>query len=280
MSEKVNDHELEARIKARGRSFFASIRGETPSIFNKGWWTGKVMDWCMKNEHFKVQLFRFVDVLPYLTTTESLGRHIEEYFAAQDQELPAVLKWGARGFGSGITTRMLARTIRSNIESMAKQFIVGENIPAALKTIDKLRREGFAFSVDILGEATVSKAEALHYLQQYLALLSALGEQQHNWIPLEGRDSYLDWGHAPKVNISVKPTSLYSQTRPADFAGSVEGIYQRLSPVVARAMEIGGSVCIDMEQFRYKDITLEVYRRLRSAPQFRDFPYLAVVLQS
>ena len=47
----------------RGKEFFASISGEAPSIFNKGWWTGKVMDWSMKNENFKIQLFRFVDVL-------------------------------------------------------------------------------------------------------------------------------------------------------------------------------------------------------------------------
>lgn len=55
---------LEPRILARGKEFFASIAGEAPSIFNKGWWTGKVMDWAMKNEAFKVQMFRFVDVLP------------------------------------------------------------------------------------------------------------------------------------------------------------------------------------------------------------------------
>jgi hypothetical protein len=29
------------------------------------------------NENFKIQLFRFVDVLPYLTTAESLSRHGE-----------------------------------------------------------------------------------------------------------------------------------------------------------------------------------------------------------
>ena len=65
---------LDKKIRERGREFFASISGEAPSIFNKGWWTGKVMDWSMKNENFKVQLFRFVDVLPYLNTSDSLTR--------------------------------------------------------------------------------------------------------------------------------------------------------------------------------------------------------------
>ena len=80
------------------------------------------MDWCMRNENF--------DVLPYLTTGKSLSRHIEEYFAEQEQNIPAALKWGAKGAGLGgkITGKMLVKTIRINIESMAKQFIIGENI--------------------------------------------------------------------------------------------------------------------------------------------------------
>ena len=95
---------LDKKIRERGKEFFASISGEAPSIFNKGWWTGKVMDWAMKNEDFKVQMFRFVDVLPYLNTGESLSRHIEEYFGDKDANIPDVLKWGAgkTGFGGGL----------------------------------------------------------------------------------------------------------------------------------------------------------------------------------
>ena len=54
------DQQIEQKIVERGQEFFNSISGEAPSIFNKGWWTGKVMDWSMKNEDFKVQLFRFL----------------------------------------------------------------------------------------------------------------------------------------------------------------------------------------------------------------------------
>jgi len=114
---------LDKRICDRGKEFFASISGEAPSIFNKGWWTGKVMDWSMKNENFKVQLFRFVDVLPYLNTSESLSRHIDEYFAGDDQDVPKVLKMGAGAMGSGLGGKLaaglVAKAIRSNIEGMA-----------------------------------------------------------------------------------------------------------------------------------------------------------------
>ncbi len=125
----MNQH-LESKIVQRGKEFFQSISGEAPSIFDKGWWTGKVMDWAMKNEDFKVQLFRFVDVLPYLNSSEALLQHIKEYFASGDVEMPAVFKFGASaaGMGGSVTGKLLGATVRKQIEGMGRQFIIGENV--------------------------------------------------------------------------------------------------------------------------------------------------------
>jgi RHH-type proline utilization regulon transcriptional repressor/proline dehydrogenase/delta 1-pyrroline-5-carboxylate dehydrogenase len=271
---------LDKKITDRGKEFFASISGEAPSIFNKGWWTGKVMDWSMQNESFKIQLFRFVDVLPYLNTSESLSRHIDEYFAGDDQDVPKVLKWGAGamgGIGGKLAAGLVAKTIRSNIEGMAKQFIIGENTTDALKNLKKIRKDGFAFTVDILGEASVSEIESEAYLNEYLVLLAALKSEYEKWPALDG---ILDWGHAPRVNVSVKPTALFSQASPKDFEGSVQGIYNRLATILRKVREMNGFMRIDMEQYKFKDITLEVYRRLRDSDEFRDYPHLGIVLQA
>jgi RHH-type proline utilization regulon transcriptional repressor/proline dehydrogenase/delta 1-pyrroline-5-carboxylate dehydrogenase len=277
----MDSSNLDKRIKARGQEFFSVIRGETPSIFDKGWWTGKLLDWCMSNDSFKIQLFRFVDVLPYLTTGESLSRHLEEYFAAEE-DVPSVLKWGVKtaGIGGRLGGKILAQTIRTNIESMAKEFIIGENANDALKALTKLRKNSFAFTVDILGEASVSEKEAELYQQSYLNLLHNLRGEEKKWSSLGDTASALDWGHAARVYISVKPSSLYSQTNPADFDGSVQAISDRFKSILVKAKEMGAFVRIDMEQYKYKDITLEVYRRLRSSPDFRDYPNFGLVLQS
>ena len=129
---------LEARILARGKEFFALLGDETPSIFNKNWWTGKVMDWSMSDEDFKIQLFRFIDVLPYLTTEKMLNDHIKEYFA-RGQSVPAVLRFGAKsaGIGGRLGMKVLGKTIRKNLESMALQFIIGNTVPGTVKNLGK-----------------------------------------------------------------------------------------------------------------------------------------------
>jgi RHH-type proline utilization regulon transcriptional repressor/proline dehydrogenase/delta 1-pyrroline-5-carboxylate dehydrogenase len=279
----MDKKELETRIVSRGKEFFKSISGEAPSIFNKGWWTGKVMDWAMRHEDFKVQLFRFVDVLPYLNDSENLVRHIKEYFGGE-AEVPAALKFGANlsGIGGGFTGKILGKTIRANIEGMGRQFIIGENAGEAIKGIAKLRKDKFTFTVDLLGEATVSEEESAAYAQGYLDLLEALAGEQGGWHPLPGAggEAGLDWGTQPMVNASIKPSALYSQARPVDMEGAVQAILARIKPIYRRIVRMGAAMCIDIEQLRYREITVELFKRLRADPEFSHYPHLGLVQQT
>ena len=277
----MNENELNDRILERGHELFAAVAHRKPSIFNRELWAGKVLDWCMRREDFKVQMFRFIDVFPSLRSGETLQRHLQEYFG-QLQDLPDFLRWGLRT--SGVTGHLgaavLRRFIARNIRQMARQFIIGETSGETLRRLGKLRQEGFAFTLDALGEATVSEEEAEQYVATYIHLLRRLGEFQKNWPPLrpslEGPGG--DWGYAPKINVSVKPTALYSQTNPQDFNGSVDAITARLEQIYVQVQAVGGFLCIDMESHHSKDITLAVYRRLRE--KYPKYPHLGIVLQA
>ena len=273
--------ELNTKIVNRGREFFGSISGEKPSLFNKGAWMGKAMDWSMQNEQFKIQMFRFVDVFPSLTTSKLLTEHIREYFG-NEQEMPAFMSTGAKvaGMLGSFGGAGLNKVLTSNIEEMARQFIVGETTKEAVKNLEKLRKDGFAAVVDVLGEATLSEEEAEVYTNTYLELLDALKKEQGSWKGLPGRggDPNLDWGHAPKVNIAVKPTALFCLANPQDFEGSVVAILDRMRRIFKKVMELNGFLCIDMESYRHKEIILEVFRRLKL--EYRDYPHLGIVLQA
>ncbi|HJV36890.1 L-glutamate gamma-semialdehyde dehydrogenase [Geomonas sp.] len=270
---------LNEKIVSRGKEFFTAISGEKPSLFNKGAWMGKVMDWSMQNEQFKVQMFRFVDVFPSLTTSRLLTDHIREYFG-DEKDMPPVLSWGAKAAGmfGSFGGSVLNKVLSSNIQEMARQFIVGECTKEAVKNLEKLRKDGFGFVVDVLGEATLSEQEAEVYTDTYLELLEALKKEQQGWKALGSGQGSLDWGHAPKVNIAVKPTALFCLANPQDFEGSVVAILDRLRRIFVKVVELNGFMCIDMESYRHKAIIIEVFRRLKL--EFRDYPHLGIVLQA
>jgi len=277
----MENRSLNTKIIDRGKAFFSTVAGEKPSLFNKGAWMGKVMDWSMQNEQFKIQMFRFVDAFPSLTTGKLLTDHIREYFG-EEKDMPPVLQTGAKmaGLLGSLGGAVLNKVISANIQEMARQFIVGENTREAVKNIEKLRKEGFAAVVDVLGEATLTAEEAEEYVGTYLEVLESLKKEQQGWkgLPGAGGNPDLDWGHAPRVNIAVKPTALFALANPQDFEGSVESMLKQMRRITAKVVEMGGFLCIDMESYRHKDIIIELYKRLKL--EYRDYPHIGIVLQA
>jgi RHH-type proline utilization regulon transcriptional repressor/proline dehydrogenase/delta 1-pyrroline-5-carboxylate dehydrogenase len=235
----------------------------------------------MKNDSFKIQLFRFVDAFPSLKTPGQIADHIREYFGPEE-DLPAIFAAGTKAAGilGRVTGAMAGSLIHSAIHEMANQFIIGETTDEALIGIARLRSNGFAAVLDVLGEATLSEGEAESYVTSYLKLIEALERREPEWPPLPGagEGSNLDWGCAPEIQVAVKPTALYPLANPMDFEGSVKGILIRLRRIAERVAGMGGFLCIDMESYRYKGITLELYRRLKL--EFHDYPHIGIGLQA
>jgi RHH-type proline utilization regulon transcriptional repressor/proline dehydrogenase/delta 1-pyrroline-5-carboxylate dehydrogenase len=273
--------DFESRVRQTGMKLYELIEGETPSLFDKSYWTGKVMEWCMGNEDFKVELFRFIDVLPYLTRRESIAKHLLEYFCRPGDDFPLAVQLGLAGAcHTSVVAKLAANTVAENIEKMGKQFIAEATPQEALPVLEDLRSRGLAFSADILGEAVVSEKEAEAYLRKYLELFDLLERAQNEWPPLGASEGNLDWGHAPKVNVSIKPTAMYSQMRAVAFDHSVSQAKERLIPLFRKAVGMGAHVLLDMEQYDFKNLTLALYRSLLDEPEFKGYPHSGTVIQA
>ncbi len=268
---------ISQKIFDRGSEIFGLMEADTTSVFNKDWWYGRIMDWSMKNEAFKIQMFRFVDVLPYLKSSDEVARHLKEYFSSQGQEIPSVLGWGL-GLGS-LAPGLMAAAIRKNVTQMARMFITGETPEEAFKNLEKMRKEKLCFTVDILGEAAVSETEAETYQKRYLDLIETLAAKSAKWpeIELIDRDHK---GPISKVNVSVKVSSLYSQLDPIDPENSIRVALERLRPIFRRARELNVFINLDMEAFVYKDLTLKLFKTLMSEKEFSDYNNVGVVIQA
>jgi RHH-type proline utilization regulon transcriptional repressor/proline dehydrogenase/delta 1-pyrroline-5-carboxylate dehydrogenase len=264
-------------VIARGQQIFQNVEEDKTSIFNKDWWYGRIMDWSMKNEKFKVQMFRFVDVLPYLNSSEEISRHLKEYFTGQGQEMPSVMGWGL-GLSS-LAPGILASQVKKNVMQMARMFITGQDPDEALKNIKKMRDEKQTFTVDILGEAAVSEAEAWAYQKKYLDLIERLHKESLLWPDIEIID-HDNHGPISKVNVSVKVSSLYSQFDPIDPLNSINAVKEKLRPIFRRAKELGVFINLDMESYFHKDLTLKLFKNLMEEPEFQNHNNVGIVIQA
>jgi RHH-type proline utilization regulon transcriptional repressor/proline dehydrogenase/delta 1-pyrroline-5-carboxylate dehydrogenase len=271
--------DIEPAVRAKAKELFSLISAYRTSPISSERWQGEMMDWAMADERLKVELFRFVDVFPTLRSAAEIDRHLREYFEQPGLETPRLLRMGLSASRRRVVSPVATSVIRRQMLSFAQRFIFGRDASAALPKLRELRSKGLGFTLDVLGEASVGEGEAVDYQQRYLELLDGLQREVGAWRP----DRLVDqaaWGVVPRVNISIKVTSLYSQIDPLNLRCSVEAVKDRLRPIFRKAQETGAFVNLDLEQFRYRDLTFTVFEELLDESEFSGYDEAGVVVQA
>ena len=121
---------------------------------------------------------------------------------------------------------------------MVRRFISGETLDEALPAIRRLHDAGMGTTVDVLGESVTEEADARAAAARYRMLLDALAA--------DGLDR----------NVSLKPSQMGLAIDPALAR-------ENIAAIVARAVETGAFVRIDMEDHTTTDATLDLWHAVR-----------------
>ena len=260
-------------VTQENRNFFSALRDQMR-------WDDRILAWAMSNPGLRVQLFRFIDTLPALHSKSEIAAHLQEYLGDETVELPSALK-GMLNFANpdSMPGQVAATTVATAVETLAHRYIAGENIKQVLKTIERLRKDKMAFTVDLLGEAVITEAEAQSYLERYLDLMQQLAEAAKNWATVPLIDQ-ADGEPLPKVQVSVKLTAFYSQFDSLDPQGSEARVSDRIRILLRRAKELGVAVHFDMEQYEYKDLIFNILKKLLLEEEFRARTDIGMTIQA
>ena len=138
---------------------------------------------------------------------------------------------------------------------------------------------GKAWSVDLLGEATISDQEADRYRDRCVAALDQLAQAARAWLahPLLEKDHL---GAVPRCSshsrfLHFLPFSIRLIPRAA-----LRSVAARLRPIVDAAMRSPASLIFDMEQADTKSLMIEIFTRLFSETPYRQFPHAGLALQA
>jgi RHH-type proline utilization regulon transcriptional repressor/proline dehydrogenase/delta 1-pyrroline-5-carboxylate dehydrogenase len=271
-----NSGTIQLEIEQLGREIFALIDKDqgAPRFFGGKDFYGHLMEWAMRDPVFKTQMFRFVDVLPTLTSSGDVVGHMADYLSKVRTPASSVLR-GALVFGR-LLPAMPAHLIRQNVLAMASIFICGRDGKSAFPNLRRSWAQGARFTVDILGEAVVGDREADEFAAKYRELLDFLAEGTRSW-KVEGP---LAAGEPPLVNVSVKISALCPRAQAADPQASIAAIMKRLKPIADQAGRLGASINLDMEHYGLKELTLDLFKDLSSASDLANSPRLGFVIQA
>jgi proline dehydrogenase len=136
--------------------------------------------------------------------------------------------------------RVLPVVPRPIVRKISDRYIAGTEIEDACHVVKELNEQGKMATIDVLGEESSGRREALGIVRAYHDVFEA--------IERERLDS----------NVSVKLTALGLNL-------AYELCRRNIETVVRHAAESGNFVCIDMEDSSTTSETLQIYRELREA---------------
>ncbi len=235
-------------------------------------WQQLLLDYATEDEAFRIQLLRFVDVLPTLPSDAALAEHVVEYFGTHAS--PWFVRRAVKLAQNPILQPLLGRLVSAAVHAMAGRFIAGATPAAALPELRHLAGQGMAYTIDLLGEATLSEQEGDAYLAAYQELIPLLASNA------AATTHDPRWNGSPPANVSLKLSALTSQFEPAAPGFVTEHLGLRLKALLRTARTHGAYVHIDMEQFRFKELTHRVFRDVVTAQEFRDVVDVGIVVQA
>ena len=267
---------MEQELQHVGRSIHAALpgRGHHPlKVLDQ-----RAMELAAGDQELRAALFRFVDVTPACRSLDDLARHLADYLHEVDAR-PPPLEAAMKMSGTRAGRTALGAAAAAGVRRMAHRFIVGETPSAALRPIRRLWEHGAAVSLDLLGEATVTEAEADRYAARCREALDTLAAAAPAWPdrPVLETDSH---GAVPRVNLSVKVSALTPLLRPDAPEVGREDAARRMRPLLLRARDLGAHLHIDMESVDTLEATTDLVFELLDEPELRDGPSTGIVMQA
>jgi proline dehydrogenase len=136
--------------------------------------------------------------------------------------------------------------------SVVRRFVAGAATDDAIRVTRELADDGLTVSLDHLGEDTLTAEQATAVRDEYVSLLSRLGEA----------------GLTPAAEVSVKLSALGQKV-------DDRSAYEHARAICTAAAAAGTTVTLDAEDHTTTDSTLEILAELR-----KDFPATGAVLQA
>ncbi len=270
------DATLDAEILAIGRelaaAFPSSARRPLKALDDKA------MDFASADAELRAALFRFVDVVPACRSLDDLARHLTGFLEEVD-ERPPPIEVAMRMGNTKAGRTALGAAAATGVRHMAHRFIVGETPREAIPTMKALWRRGVATSVDLLGEATVTAAEADRYAERCHDALQTLVEAYAKW-PARPQLEADNAGPLPRANLSVKVSALTPLLRADAPERGKRDAAPRLRELLRHAKRTGAHLHIDMESLDTREAVTDLVIDLLSEPEFADGPSAGVVLQA
>ena len=154
------------------------------------------------------------------------------------------------------------------MKEMGRQFVLGENINAAMERAAGMEKKGYTYSYDMLGEAARTEHDAKRYHLSYSRAISAIATA------CTSDDIRRNPG------ISVKLSALHPRYELAQEDDVMTNLVPRLRALALLAKSAGMGLNVDAEEADRLALSIDVIERVLSDPALAGWEGFGIVVQA
>ncbi|QUJ75261.1 bifunctional proline dehydrogenase/L-glutamate gamma-semialdehyde dehydrogenase PutA [Sulfitobacter albidus] len=174
------------------------------------------------------------------------------------------LRAAVKRLGEPVIRTAVSRAMRE----MGRQFVLGEDIDAAMKRAAGMEAKGYTYSYDMLGEAARTEADARRYHISYSDAISSIAKGC----------THDDIRRNP--GISVKLSALHPRYEVAQEAAVMRDLVPRLRALCLLAKSAGMGLNVDAEEADRLGLSLDVIDAVMGEPALAGWDGFGVVVQA
>lgn len=159
---------------------------------------------------------------------------------------------------------VIRQAVAQAMKLLGGQFVIGQDINAAMKAARKLEEDGYRLSYDMLGEGARTDDDAQHYYEGYRRAIEALGAS-----------------HTGQTqSMSVKLSALHPRYRFAQVDQCIPALTEKLTELCRLAAAKKIDLTVDAEEVERLEISLILIESILKNPEFERWRGFGLAVQA
>jgi RHH-type proline utilization regulon transcriptional repressor/proline dehydrogenase/delta 1-pyrroline-5-carboxylate dehydrogenase len=226
---------------------------ETPLKYVKlDFWRDKMVRMGMGEGKLSDGLSKLVAGYSSIRSSRQLREAVREHLGDSKHLLPWYVKIGF----------LFRPLFQLAVWQITKRFVIAPILEKAVPKVQKLAAQGVYATMDLVGESAKTEAEATAKFNEYRVFLEKAAAEVIK---------------IPHLSVSLKLTAITTDLLSAEKRVELK---ERMRVLLRLMVKAGGRLTIDMEQYRYKDVTFRFFRELLDEEEFQRCDNLEIVVQA
>ena len=164
------------------------------------------------------------------------------------------------------TTPIIRMAVEKAMRIMGEHFVLGRNIDEAMANAQPMLTKGYSYSYDMLGESAITQKDAHIYCNSYLYAIKKMGAAAQ--------------GNTQRPTLSIKLSALHPRFEESQRKRVLHELSETLVTLLNEAKAYDVGITIDAEEADRLELTLTLFKKVLSRPEFSTWKKFGLVVQA